>query len=100
MCSNLFDTNIQTLCRAQIFKNKTYSTFIDNSRQFLTYYIENQLPSGENKKDRGKNLAGLCLDGLVSVINIVSSRDTNTLCQCLINLGTIYKKKNFFKLKC
>ncbi|XP_041370521.1 Fanconi anemia group I protein-like [Gigantopelta aegis] len=71
---------------ANINKNTVIRQIYVLARHFFTYYVENQLPSEEKRKERGKNMAGLCLDGLVSVFNIVSFRDENTLCQCLVNL--------------
>ncbi|CAC5388853.1 FANCI [Mytilus coruscus] len=68
-------------------KSKLMKYVCQLGRLFLKYYTENQKTGEEGRRDRGKVLTGLCLEGLTSVITIILQQFSNQLMQCLCDIA-------------
>ncbi|OWF38448.1 Fanconi anemia group I protein-like [Mizuhopecten yessoensis] len=53
---------------------------------FLKHYSENQKPEEEGKRNRSKGICGQCLEGLVSIMTILTQQHKDQLAICLCNI--------------
>ncbi|XP_060066716.1 Fanconi anemia group I protein-like [Ylistrum balloti] len=53
---------------------------------FLKHYSENQKPSEEGKRSRSKGIYGQCLEGLVSIVTILTQQHKEQLASCLCDI--------------
>lgn len=66
--------------------NKIRQLICSLGSTFLKHYSENQKPGEEGKRNRSKGICGQCLEGLVSIVTILTQQHKDQLAACLCDI--------------